>query len=504
MSKTLWTTLVAGGVFWATILATPAPAAGAAPVSPEGRIHSTCPTFSWSAAGAAGGFELVVFAVDENGEVGSTALLSKRLPAGTGAWTPSTEDCLRAGGTYAWTLREVGPEDGSAWPEAAVFEVTAGPSIEEVEQAIATLRRYVRQRRETADSPPDEEPAPPAAGSSDLDREVASALARGTVLPTAAPKHESRPLGSEPSEPTLVSKAAPTLGTASLTVSDQLHLDADSHVFKDGAVFLWDDSSSNLALGEGSLASASGDAANNTAVGPSALQDTTGGTSPSEGSHNTALGSTALRDNTIGFRNTALGSTTLIRNTTGSRNTAVGFLAHRDNTTGFRNTAVGGSALLRNTTGARNTAIGERALLNSPTGDDNIAIGHLAGTDLGKESSPSTNLSDNIFIGNEGGTDEQGTIRLGASADHDRTFIAGITGVQTGSTGEAVFVDAAGQLGTTTCGTYEVAQIFPVGCVQGPNCDEVPPGAFCEGDGECGTDDSLDNCNGTDWYFRTD
>lgn len=57
---------------------------------------------------------------------------------------------------------------------------------------------------------------------------------------------------------------------------------------------------------------------------------------------------------------------------------------------------------------------------------------------------------------------------------------------------------------TRPCGTYEVAEIFPVGCVQGPNCDEVPPGAFCEGDGECGTDDGLNNCSGTDWYFRTD
>jgi len=36
-----------------------------------------------------------------------------------------------------------------------------------------------------------------------------------------------------------------------------------------------------------------------------------------------------------------------------------------------------------------------------------------------------------------------------------------------------------------------------------PNCLGVPVGEFCESDGECGTDDKLDNCNGTfDIYFR--
>ena len=28
-----------------------------------------------------------------------------------------------------------------------------------------------------------------------------------------------------------------------------------------------------------------------------------------------------------------------------------------------------------------------------------------------------------------------------------------------------------------------------------PNCDEVACGELCEGDGECGTDTQLDNCN---------
>jgi len=36
------------------------------------------------------------------------------------------------------------------------------------------------------------------------------------------------------------------------------------------------------------------------------------------------------------------------------------------------------------------------------------------------------------------------------------------------------------------------------------NCDKVPYGAFCEGDGECGTDGSMGNCGAFDVYQKTD
>lgn len=45
----------------------------------------------------------------------------------------------------------------------------------------------------------------------------------------------------------------------------------------------------------------------------------------------------------------------------------------------------------------------------------------------------------------------------------------------------------------------------PVGKNDGPGCDEVPIGSFCEGDTTCGgLDTGLDNCGIYDWYMRTE
>lgn len=55
-----------------------------------------------------------------------------------------------------------------------------------------------------------------------------------------------------------------------------------------------------------------------------------------------------------------------------------------------------------------------------------------------------------------------------------------------------------------SCGTLVAASSCPVGsAADGPKCDTIPVGSFCEGDGECGTDPALDNCGSSDWYLRT-
>ncbi|MFW5967867.1 MAG: hypothetical protein ACOCV2_10130 [Persicimonas sp.] len=55
---------------------------------------------------------------------------------------------------------------------------------------------------------------------------------------------------------------------------------------------------------------------------------------------------------------------------------------------------------------------------------------------------------------------------------------------------------------------FEEASDCPAGDVDGPQCDEVPPGSYCEYDDlddiSNGLDGSLDNCGSFDWYFRTD
>jgi hypothetical protein len=94
----------------------------------------------------------------------------------------------------------------------------------------------------------------------------------------------------------------------------------------------------------------------NTALGSSALHETTTGTA------NTAVGSSALYNNTTGINNTAVGYTALFNSTIGTACTAVGYNSLASNTTGTNNTACGLSALAANTTGINCTAVGVQAL----------------------------------------------------------------------------------------------------------------------------------------------
>jgi Collagen triple helix repeat (20 copies) len=193
----------------------------------------------------------------------------------------------------------------------------------------------------------------------------------------------------------------------------------------------------------------------NTAEGDSALFSLT------SGERNTALGWDALFSNTTGFYNTATGALALNVNTTGAGNTAIGEAALVQNTTGNNNTAIGTGALVSNITGNNNTALGIDALLET-NANDNIALGFLAGQFL-------TTGDNNIDIGNYGVAGEGNTIRIGDQANQIKTFIAGINGVDK-SSGNPVFIDANGQLGTGA------ALQGPPG-PQGPQGDPGPAGA---------------------------
>jgi hypothetical protein len=143
--------------------------------------------------------------------------------------------------------------------------------------------------------------------------------------------------------------------------------------------------------------------------------------------------------------NTAIGVLALSGLTSGEFNTAIGSESMEANTSGFSNTAIGAGALGNNLTGTNNIAIGGGVLGALESGTFNIAIGGFANGYTGAESS-------NILIGNSGTTGDNNTIRIGvqgsASGAQNATFIAGISGA-TASSGTEVFVNAAGQLGTS-------------------------------------------------------
>ncbi len=210
---------------------------------------------------------------------------------------------------------------------------------------------------------------------------------------------------------------------------------------------LFQNTSGNLNTADGNRALYKNtDGHGNTAVGFSALFSNT------KGILNTAIGSAALFSNigngippeeqdSEGNENTAVGAAALGANTTGEANCAVGAGALVINTTGDSNTAVGVGALGDNATGRENTAVGIEALANCVNGTFNIALGDTAGDEL-------RSGDDNIYIGNSGAATESHTIRIGDPIDTERTFIAGISGVNEGGTISAVYINTGGQLGT--------------------------------------------------------
>ncbi len=266
-----------------------------------------------------------------------------------------------------------------------------------------------------------------------------------------------------------------TLAAPSIAFGD----DADTGIYSpedgkialvgDGALFLHNLGLENTALGTSALQS-NGGGRDNTAVGFRALQNNTGGNdnialgafallSNTDGGTNIAVGANALQNNTTGSGNHAIGAQALLANTTGPGNTAIGIAALTSNTTGDDNIAVGESALGSNTTGFHNIAIGRQALqshveasanialgyqaLRFATGENNIGIGYFAGSGL-------TSGFNNIAIGNLGASGDIGVIRIGDRFLQTTTFIAGISGVQTGGAAVPVLVDTNGQLGTVS------------------------------------------------------
>src|SRR5262249_19769272 len=126
-------------------------------------------------------------------------------------------------------------------------------------------------------------------------------------------------------------------------------------------------------------------------------------------------------------------------------NTAVGTGALRWNaptsvTNGIQNTAIGAGSLGSNATGSPNGAAGWSARSGKTTGPDNVAIGNRSGETL----PPGDN---NLCILHPGVAGDNNVIRIGFPKVHAATYIAGIRGVTTGTSGAIpVVIDPNGQL----------------------------------------------------------
>ena len=168
------------------------------------------------------------------------------------------------------------------------------------------------------------------------------------------------------------------------------------------------------------------------------------------------IGSGALSGVTTGASNTAVGANAMLANTTGSSNAAFGTGALRSNATGTGNTAIGAGALQSDVLSTGNTAVGFGAMRNAANFfGNNIAIGYEAGTNIDGFS--------NIVIGHAGNSGEFATIRIGDSAVHLSTFIAGIRGVTTATAAIPVLISTTGQLGTTSSSRRHKLDIADMG-----------------------------------------
>jgi hypothetical protein len=279
------------------------------PVSPGDAdvavVEVRCPTFSWAPARDGALQELAVYSVSRDGEPAAEPVLSVRLPAGARTWTPSLDRCLERSGRYAWSLRELerGGDRTGPWSEPMLFEVAAAPTIEEVEAALDTLRRYRESVSSEAESEADPVLAPGSAAAGTA-RSPAADATGGTLAPKIGPG------------------PAPTLDQASLTLSDHLVLAPGSGFFQDGTLLFWVDPPwGNMGLGDRALGDPGLSSSDNTGFGHQALRE------HESGPGNTAIGNGALILHVSGSGNTALGNQAMASPTGGSDNLALGAFA---------------------------------------------------------------------------------------------------------------------------------------------------------------------------------
>jgi hypothetical protein len=240
--------------------------------------------------------------------------------------------------------------------------------------------------------------------------------------------------------------------------------------------------SGNTAVGGATLAF-NGNGYWNTAVGEWALYHNVGPVdacsdppcSDNTGTRNTGVGYAALTNNVGGYRNTALGSQALQANGTGNDNVAIGVESMLLNAIGSSNVALGTSSLANNFDGSGNFALGTNALGANVHGCNQVAVGvnslkQFAGS-CGNEALPGNiaigfsagaivaHGTNNIDIGSSGVASDNGVTRIGFDGigySHttgyvgtNKAFISGIYSSAIAGPTATVYVNEAGQLGTS-------------------------------------------------------
>ena len=187
-------------------------------------------------------------------------------------------------------------------------------------------------------------------------------------------------------------------------------------------------SATNLFLGVGTGAVASGQGQAITAIGYGAGSAVTG----------------AWNNTFVGYQSGAI--------TTGSENSFFGKDSGSKTVDGQLNVFAGSQSGSKNTSGSDNAFFGFQAGSGNTTGTTNIAIGSGTGSALGAG-------SHNIYLGGSVAAEESDTIRIGYPAVQSKTFIAGIYNAGALTSPQSVVIDANGQLSSTASSAGTVTSV---------------------------------------------
>jgi len=248
--------------------------------------------------------------------------------------------------------------------------------------------------------------------------------------------------------------ACVAIGAASLTATGNIGASDSVFIGKDSGGGSWSTAGcdNNTAVGAGTMAGAMNGAANNVAVGKSALAAIT------TGDENVAVGSNAGDGWSTQSQNTVVGHHAASNSGAGNI-TAVGYKALEDCssdgavalghsagmniTSGAGNTAVGFNSLLTTATGAKNTAIGYEALkLAIDGGDQCTAVGYMA-----LDAANNQYSDKNTAVGSDAlGANTSGQQNTGLGANTGATLTTGDACVILGENSDVSTADAQNQI----------------------------------------------------------
>ncbi len=118
-------------------------------------VEGRCPTFSWGEVPDAEQYEVVGYRIPPHMDADNIDMsyaeevLATRVAGGATSWTPDLAQCLAPGERYIWFVRALFDAEleeeptASEWSFGRLFAISRAPSMEELNESLRVLRRYL-------------------------------------------------------------------------------------------------------------------------------------------------------------------------------------------------------------------------------------------------------------------------------------------------------------------------------------------------------------------------